>query len=634
MTTPSQTEPGTSPAPPGAVELPFQAEVQQVLALVINSLYTHKEVFLRELVSNASDALDKARFLSLTRKDVGEQVGEARIAIRVDDDKRTLTVEDNGVGMTREEAIQNLGTIARSGSLDFVKAYADAARSKEAGLKIIGQFGVGFYAAFMVASRVDVHTRSMLPGEEPVIWRSAGSGGFTVLPGERENPGTEIVLHLKEDEREYLRTARVREIIKKYSDFVQFPIYLDGELVNRSSAIWTLPKAQVTDEQHTEFFRRITGSDTQTPLLRVHTSVDAPVQFHALLYVPEKAPPDLFSKERRGLRLYAKRVLIMEDCDKLLPPYLRFLRGVVDSEDIPLNVSREMLQEDRNLLQIQQQLTKGVLRALGDLATSEPERYASFWAEFGRLLKEGVALDWKHKDELAGLCRFEARSSEPGKLISLQQYVAAMPADQKEIYYITGPNRRAVEEGPHLEALKKRGYDVLFFIDPVDEWLAQALVEFDKRKLKSAVHGDVDLGDEADEKAKVDVAGVVPLVKAALGAKVKDVRFSRRLTDSASCLVAEEGDPSANMQRIMKMLDAQAEESTRILELNPSHPIIRNLSALGTSDPKSERIQQWSELLFDQALLAEGIVKDPTDLVKRIQALFTEVTTAAVAKKD
>ena len=634
MTSPTQGEAPPNTAPAGAVELPFQAEVQQVLALVINSLYTHKEVFLRELISNASDALDKARFLSLTRKDVREQVGEARVTIRLDDDKRTLTIEDNGVGMTRDEVIQNLGTIARSGSLDFVKAYAEAAKSKEAGLKIIGQFGVGFYAAFMVATRVDVHTLSMLPAGEPVIWRSTGSGGFTVLPGDRATPGTEIVLHLKEEEREYLRTARVREIIKKYSDFVQFPIHLDDELVNRSSAIWALPKAQVTDEQHTEFFRRITGSDTQTPLLRVHTSVDAPVQFHALLYVPEKAPPDLFSKERRGLRLYAKRVLIVEACDKLTPPYLRFLRGVVDSEDIPLNVSREMLQEDRNLSQIEQQLTKNVLRALADLAKDQPERYAAFWTEFGRVLKEGLAIDWKHKEEIAILCRFEARSTEPGKMISLEQYIAAMPADQKEIYYITGSSRRAVEGGPHLEALKKRGFDVLFFTDPVDEWVAQSLHEFDKRRLKSAVHGDVDLGEETDEKAKEGVAGVLPLVKDALGAKVKDVRFSRRLTDSASCLVADEGDPSANMQRIMKMLDANAEESTRILELNPSHAIIKNLAALSARDPGSERFKQWSELLFDQALLAEGIVKDPTDLVKRIQTLLTEVTTAAVGTKE
>jgi molecular chaperone HtpG len=632
---PSQDETSARPAAPaGAVELPFQAEVQQVLALVINSLYTHKEVFLRELVSNASDALDKARFLSLTRKDVAEQVGEARITIRLDDDKRTLTVEDNGVGMTRDEVIQNLGTIARSGSLEFVKAYAEAAKNKEAGLKIIGQFGVGFYAAFMVASRVDVHTRSMQPGAEPVIWRSTGSGSFTVLPGDREAPGTEIVLHLKDEEREYLQTARVRAIIKKYSDFVQFPIYLDAELVNRSSAIWALPKSQVTDEQHTEFFRRITGSDTQTPLLRVHTSVDAPVQFHALLYVPEKAPLDMFSKERRGLRLYAKRVLIVEDCDKLIPPYLRFLRGVVDSEDVPLNVSREMLQEDRNLAQIQTQLTKSVLRALADFATSEPEKYETFFSEFGRVIKEGVALDWKHKDEIADLCRFESKKTAAGKRISLKQYIAAMPADQKDIYYISGPARRAVEEGPHLEALTKKGYDVLFFIDPVDEWVAQSLHEFDKKPLKSAVHGDVDLGDEGNDKAKEEVAGVLPLIKTALGAKVKDVRFSRRLTDSASCLVTEEGDPSANMQRILKMLDANAEESPRILELNPSHAIVKNLAALGTSNPQSGRVAEWSELLYDQALLAEGVVKDPMQLVKRIQSLLTEVTTAAVAKKS
>jgi molecular chaperone HtpG len=628
------------PVAQGAVELPFQAEVQQVLALVINSLYTHKEVFLRELVSNASDALDKARFVALTRKDVTEQVGEPRITIKLDDDARTITIEDNGIGMTREEVIQNLGTIARSGSLEFMKAYAEAAKSREAGLKIIGQFGVGFYAAFMVASRVDVRTRSMLPGSEPVVWRSVGTGSFTVLPGDREIPGTEVVLHLKEEEREYLKLWRVKDIIKKYSDFVQFPIHLNDELVNRSSAIWALPKSQVTEEQHTEFFRRITGFDAQTPLARVHMSVDAPVQFHALLYVPEKAPPDLFSKERRGLRLYAKRILIIEDCDKLVPPYLRFVRGVVDSEDLPLNVSREMLQEDKNLAQIQQQLTKSVLRTLKELAEapgehpkgSDSPKYLAFWAEFGRAMKEGIAIDWKHKDEIAALCRFESLKTEAGKLLSLQQYVDAMTADQKEIYYVTGSSRHAVEQGPHLEALKKRGYDVLLLTDPVDEWVVQSLHEFDKRKLKSAAHGEVEVGDEPDDKAKEEVASAITAVKGALGDKVKDVRFSRRLTDSASCLVAEEGDPGANMERIMKMFDAKTEESPRILELNPSHPIIKNLSALAASDPASERVKQWSELLYDQALLAEGVVRDPIELVKRIQSLLTEVSTQAVQK--
>jgi molecular chaperone HtpG len=628
----------TEPTPPvstdgGAVELPFQAEVQQVLALVINSLYTHKEVFLRELISNASDALDKARFLVLTKKDVLEPSGEAKIRIKLDADKRTLTIADDGIGMTREEVIKNLGTIARSGSAEFLKAYADAAKSRaDGGLRIIGQFGVGFYAAFMVASRVDVHTRSMLPGSEPVIWRSTGSGGFTVLPGEREQPGTEITLHLKEEEREYATGWRIKEITTKYSDFVQYPIEVDGEVVNRSAAIWTLPKSQVTDEQHTEFFRRITGFDQQTPLLRVHLSIDAPVQFHALLYAPEKAPLDLFSRERKGVRLYAKRVLIAEDCDKLTPPYLRFLRGIVDSEDVPLNVSREMLQEDKTLAQIQGQLVKNVLRALKELSESDKDKYGKLWAEFGRVLKEGLATDWKHKDELAELCRFESLKSEPGKLSSLREYVATMPDEQKEIYYLTGPSRAAIEQGPHLEAVKKRGFDVLLLVDPIDEWVVQSLTEFDKRKLKSIAHGEVDLGETTEGSSEPDVNLAVGAVKAALGDRVKDVRVSRRLTESASCLVAEEGDLGANMERILKMIEGKGKDAPRILELNPSHAIVKNLQALVAREPGSARVAQWADLLLDQALLAEGVVKDPVALVRRIQELLTEVSSAAVAK--
>jgi molecular chaperone HtpG len=621
----------------GAVELPFQAEVQRVLGLVINSLYTHKEVFLRELVSNASDALDKARFLALTRSDIQPQVGEARITIKLDEDARTLTIEDNGVGMTRDEVIQNLGTIARSGSLEFIKAYQEAAKSKEAGLRIIGQFGVGFYAVFMVASRVDVRTRSMLPNAEPIVWRSTGSGSFTVMPGDREIPGTEVVVHLKDEEREYSKSWRVKNIIQKYSDFVQFPIYLNDELVNRSSAIWALPRNQVTDEQHTEFFRRLTGFDAQTPLARVHMSVEAPVQFHALLYVPEKAPLDLFSKDRPGVRLYAKRVLIEEDCERLVPPYLRFLRGVVDSEDVPLNVSREMLQEDRNLHQIEQQIVRSVLKTLNELAASDSEKYARFWAEFGRVLKEGISLDWKHKDEIAALCRFSSLKSEAGKLVSLAQYVEAMAPDQKDIFYITGSSRRALEQGPHLEAFKKRGIDVLLLTDPIDEWVVQALLEFDKRKLKSAAHGEIDLGGEAaGEAAKPgESSAALEAVKKTLGGRVKDVRFSRRLTDSASCLVAPEGDPGANMERILRMMDARgAPESPRILELNPNHPIIKNLDRVASRSPSSESVAQWSELLYDQALLAEGVVKEPAELVQRIQRLLVQVSSQAVESAE
>ncbi len=629
------------PAPeaplPGAVEMPFQAEVQQVLGLVINSLYANKEVFLRELISNASDALDKARFLQLTQKDVTEQVGEAGISITLDEAARTLTIADNGVGMTRDEVVQNLGTIARSGSLEFLKLNAEALRKKDGGggVQLIGQFGVGFYAAFMVADRVDVRTRSMQAGAEPVVWRSTGTGSFTVGVGEREDPGTEIVLHLKQECLEFAKEWRIKDIIQKYSDFVQFPIHVGGELANRSKAVWALPKSQVDAEQHAEFYRHITGGDEgEKPLLTVHWSVDAPVQFNALLYVPEKAPSDLFERHRKGLRLYAKRVLIIEDCEKLTPAYLRFLRGVVDSEDLSLNVSREMLQEDKTLAQIEQQLTRQVLKSLKELAESEPEKYLVFWAEFGKVLKEGLTLDWKNKDALADLCRFESMKTEAGKLISLKEYVAAMPEAQKDIYYVTGMGRRAVEQSPHLEAFRKRGYDVLFFIDPIDEWVTRALFNYEKKNLKSVAHGDVDLGEDKTEEAKPeeDVGAAVAAVKKALGDRVKDVRVSKRLTDSASVLVAAEGDPGANFERIMRMMDKEGVTAKRILELNASHPIVKNLSALAAKNAEAPQLTQWAEMLFDQALLAEGVVEDPARLVKRLQDLLTEVSSAAVSK--
>jgi molecular chaperone HtpG len=622
--------PADEAPPPGAVELPFQAEVQQVLALVINSLYANKEVFLRELISNASDALDKARFLALTRKDVTVAAGDAGIRIKLDDDARTLTIADNGIGMTRDEVIQNLGTIARSGSLEFLKSHADSLNKKEGALQLIGQFGVGFYAAFMVASRVDVKTLSMLPGAEAVLWRSTGAGSFAVAPGDRKEPGTEIVLHLKDEYREFAKAWRVKDIIRKYSDFVQFPIHVNDEIANRSSAIWAMPKSQVTDEQHAEFYRHITGGhEGETPLLKIHSSVDAPVQFHALLYIPEKAPLDLFQRDQKGLRLYAKRVLIVEHCDKLTPAYLRFLRGVVDSEDLSLNVSREMLQEDKTLHQIEQQLVKQTLKALKELGETDEEKYSAFWKEFGKVLKEGISLDWKNKDAIADLCRFESMKGEAGKFTSLKQYVAAMPEDQKEIYYVTGMGRRAVEQSPHLEAFRKKGYDVLFFIDPIDEWVAKSLFDYDKKRLKSVAHGDIDLGEDKDKPAEEDVSSAVLAVKKALGERVKDVRISHRLTDSASVLVAQEGDPGANFERIMKMMDKEAPAAKRILELNASHPIVKNLSAMAKKDPESSKVSEFAELLFDQALLAEGVVEDPAKLVRRIQALLTEVSAAA-----
>ncbi|AKT44177.1 molecular chaperone HtpG [Chondromyces crocatus] len=636
---PAEAAAAATPEAP-AVELPFQAEVQQVLALVINSLYTNQEVFLRELISNASDALDKARFLALTRKDVTEQQGEPGITITLDETARTLTIDDNGVGMTRDEVVQNLGTIAKSGTLEFLKANAEAAKKKEDGsaLQLIGQFGVGFYAAFMVASRVDVHTRSMLPGAEPVLWRSSGAGTFSLSTGDREHPGTRIVLHLKEDAAEYTKPWRIKDIIRKYSDFVHFPIKLGDEIANRSKALWTLPKSQVTEEQHAELYHHVTsGFLGEKPLHHVHIAIDAPVQFYALLYIPEKAPPDMFQKDRQGIRLYAKRVLIMEDCDKLAPLYLRFLRGVVDSEDLSLNVSREILQENRTLSQIEQQITRQVLKSLKELAESDPEKYQAFWKEFGKVLKEGVTIDWKNKDQIAELCRFESLKTEAGKVISLRQYIEAMPEGQKEIYYITGLGRAAVERSPHLEAFRKRGYDVLFLTEPVDEWVVKSMDEFDKHRLKSVTHGDVDLGEEAEDEKKKDEAEAIEsalkAVKEALGDRVKEVRASRRLTDSASCLVSAEGDPGANFERILKMMDqapGALKESKRILELNPAHPIVKNLSKVAEREPSSERVKQWAELLHDQALLAEGVVEDPAKLVAKIQDLLTQVSSAAV----
>ena len=493
----------TQATPAQAVDLPFQAEVQQVLSLVINSLYANKEVFLRELVSNASDALDKARFLALTREDVTKAEGEAQIAIRLDEEARTLTIEDNGVGMTRDEAIQNLGTIARSGSLEFLEKYKEAAKSKEQALELIGQFGVGFYAAFMVASRIDVTTRSMLPGAEPVLWRSAGAGTFTVLPGEREQPGH------RDRPPPQGGGARVREDVAGQGHHPQVQRFRERPHPRRRRAgeplEGPLDAPQVAD--HRGAARRVLPpSDRQrdeTPLLRVHSSVDAPVQFHALLYVPESAPIDLFRKEMRGgIRLYAKRVLILEDCDKVLPVYLRFVRGVVDSEDLR-STSRARCSRRTRPFTRSSSSSPSRSSARSRISPSEnPERYATFWGEFGRVLKEGLTLDWKNKDAIAELCRFESMKSEAGKLVSLRQYVDAMPEAQKEIYYVTGLWRRAVEQSPHLEAFKKRGFDVLFLVDAIDEWVVQTLNEFDKKKLRSIVHGDIDLGDAPEKETR------------------------------------------------------------------------------------------------------------------------------------
>jgi len=618
----------TPSAEPAAAEThAFQAEVERVLTLVIDSLYANKEVFLRELISNASDALDKARFFALTNEDATKQEGEPRIEIKVDEDAHTLTIEDNGMGMTRDEVKSHLGTIAKSGTVELLEKLKSTGKDKDAALQLIGQFGVGFYSAFMVASRVDVETLSMTAGAAPVLWRSTGAGTYTVAPGERTTPGTRITLHLKDDQRDYLREWRLKDVIQKYSDYVGFPIMLDGERANRPVALWTEPRSKVTAEQHAEFFKHLTGGHMgDEPLVTVHLSIDAPVQFSALLYVPSKPPFDLFQKEQtRGLKLYTRKVLILEECERLVPIWLRFLRGVVDSEDLSLNVSREMLQESRALATIEQQIVKQVLRAMKELSESEPAKYAELWRIFGKVLKEGISTDWKNKDAIAELARFESMKSPEGSPTSLHAYVEAMPEEQKDIYFITGLGRRSVADSPHLEAFKKKGWDVLFFIDPIDEWIAQALPEFEKKKLVSVVHGDIDLG-EAEE----GPANAVAAVTSALQDRVKSVRFSKRLTSSPSCLVSDEGDPGANMERIMAMMDDRALSKKRILELNPTHPIVKNVAALFDKDPASPKLDVYAEWLYDHALLAEGVVEDPARLVKRLGELLTEASSRAL----
>jgi len=615
-------------------ELPFQTEVQQILHLMVHSLYTNREVFLRELIANASDALDKARYLALTDKALAERTGAPEIVISIDKDAKTLSIEDNGIGMTRAEAIENLGTIARSGTLDFLKRAQAKDGPKADAHTLIGQFGVGFYSSFIVASRVDVETRSATdPDAEPVLWRSSGSGSFTVTASDRTRPGTRVILHLNKDNEDLLSDWRIEQLIKKYSDFVSHPIKLGDKTVNQTSALWMRSKSEISEEQYEEFYRHVLGGfDDGKPASRMHLSSDAPIQYHALLFIPEKAPYDLLmDTPKKGIRLYAKRMFVMDGCEKLAPPYLRFLRGVVDSEDLSLNVSREVLQDDRTLEQIQKQITKQTLKTLEDLADKEPDKYRSFWQEFGRLLRLGASSDRANQGTIAKLLRYPSTRSDGDELVSLKTYVERMPEGQKAIYYLTGASLQVLRSSPHVEVFRRKGVEVLLMADPVDEWVVGSIDKFEDHPLQSVSHGDVDLsaiaGGEPGAAAKPETSDqlgrCVEAVQKALGSKVKQVRASQRLTESVSCLVSEEGSMSPTMERVMKMLDREVEEPQRILEINPEHPFVLNLARLVESNPDSDQIGTFSELLLDQALLAEGMVPDPAGLLKRMQQIMT-----------
>ncbi|MDA8389244.1 MAG: molecular chaperone HtpG [Gammaproteobacteria bacterium] len=615
----------------------FQTEVRQLLNLMIHSLYSEKEIFLRELISNASDAADKLRFEALKNDSLYE--GDSAISLRVDVDReaRTLTVSDNGIGMSRDEVIHNIGTIAHSGTKRFFERLTgDEARDA----RLIGQFGVGFYSAFMVADRVTLQTRRAgAPADEGVMWESTGEGEYTVENVHRPERGTIVTLHLREGEDEFLDAWRVRSIIHKYSDHIAWPILMrkeDGgdETVNKASALWARPRNEITELEYDEFYKQTTH-DYEAPLAHIHSRVEGKQEYIALLYVPRHAPFDLYDRERRyGIKLYVRRVFIMDDAEQLMPAYLRFVRGVIDAADLPLNVSREILQSSRDIDAIRAGATRRVLDLLAELADSETEKdkYQEFWGEFGTVLKEGVIEDQANRERLAKLMRWSSTRSDEPK-ISLAEYVARMAPGQNQIYYLTAESLGAARNSPHLEVFRSRGIEVLLLTDRIDEWVMTHLTEFDGKPLRSVAKGDLDLkgvGNEAGEAVTPPEAPEMKELTArmarALGERVKEVRVSTRLTDSPACLVAGEHDLGMHLERLLKAAGQKAPGTKPILEVNPHHPLIRRLAA----EAEGRRFEDWSQLLFDQALLAEGgTLEDGAGYVRRLNELLLALSPAS-----
>jgi len=632
------TETATTPA--GRETRGFQAEVKQLLHLMIHSLYSNREIFLRELVSNASDACDKLRFEALA--DAGLFENDADLAIRIDYDReaRTLTVADNGVGMSREEAVTNLGTIAKSGTREF---FSQLTGDQQKDAHLIGQFGVGFYSSFIVADRVTVLTRRAgRPAAEGVRWESDGSGEFTVEAVEKAGRGTEITLHLREGQEDLLEGTRLRGIIRRYSDHIVQPIRMpkeawkDGkaeksaetETVNQASALWARAKSDIKDEEYKEFYKHV-GHDFEDPLAWVHAKVEGRQEYTQLLYVPSRAPFDLWDRNaRHGVKLYVRRVFIMDDAEQLLPAYLRFVRGVVDSGDLPLNVSREILQESKDIEAIRAGCTKKVLGLLEGLAEGEKEKYAGFWKAFGRVLKEGVGEDFANKERVAGLLRFASTHADTAdETVSLADYASRMKEGQEAIYYVTAETFNAARNSPHLEVFRKKGIEVLLLSDRVDEWVVSHLTEFGGKPLESVARGGLDLGKledagekQAIERESAELKDLLERIKASLGERVKEVRVTHRLTESPACLVADEHDVSANLARLLKAAGQDAPASKPILEVNPGHPVIARLKG------EEAKFDDWASVLFDQALLAEGgQLDDPAAFVRRINGLMLDL---------
>ena len=620
-------------------KLVFQAEVKQLLHLMIHSLYSNKEIVIRELISNASDAADKLRFEALKDANLYEKDSELKIRLSFDKKKRTLTISDNGIGMSRDEVISNIGTIARSGTKEFLNNLTGD-QAKDANL--IGQFGVGFYSSFIIADKVTVITRRA-GTSEGIQWESQGEGEYTISEVEKDARGTDIILHLKKDEDEFLSDWTLKSIIKKYSDHITLPIVMkksewkDGEevptdedeTVNAASALWARNKNEIKEEEYNEFYKNL-SYDQEPPLTYSHNRIEGKQEYISLLYIPTKAPFDLFDRERHhGVKLYVKRIFIMEASEKLMPNYLRFIKGVIDSADLPLNVSREILQDSKEVEAIRAGSTKKVLDLLEDMSEKKPDDYKKFWKEFGVVMKEGHSEDFQNREKLSKLFRFNSTHEETdAQVVSLKDYVARMKDGQEAIYYITADSYEAAKHSPHLEIFKKKGIEVLLLSDRVDEWLLSTFNEFEGKKLQSIAKGDLDLGKLEDEKEKEekkkiekDAKSLVEKIQKALGDKVKEVKVTHRLTDSPACLVAGEHDLSGNLERLLKAAGQKTPDTKPILEINPTHKLIQKLE--NTSD--SARFNDFAEVIFDQALISEGgQLKDPVAFVKKINQFLVE----------
>jgi len=623
--------------------LGFQAEVKQLLQLMIHSLYSNKEIFLRELISNASDASDKLRFEGIEHPDWYGDDPDLKIKVSFDQAARTVTISDNGIGMSRDEAIANLGTIARSGTKEF---FSKLSGDQQKDAALIGQFGVGFYSAFIVADRITVETRRAgLPATDGVRWESDGSGEFTVESIDRPQRGTSITMHLREGEDDFLSTHKLKSIIRKYSDHISLPIQMNKEewdadkkeqvikdeleSINQSSALWARSKSEITQEQYDEFYKHL-SHDYENPLCYSLNRVEGRSEFTQLLYVPARAPFDLWDRNKRGgIKLYVKRVFIMDDAEQLMPMYLRFVTGVVDSTDLPLNVSREILQESRDVKIIRESSTKRVLSMLEDLANSDDdtkkEKYRTFWTQFGQVLKEGIGEDQPNQERILKLLRFASTHIDSAdQTVSLAEYISRMKEGQDKIYYVTGDTFNAAKNSPHLEIFRKKGVEVLLLTDRVDEWMLSFFTEFDGKQMTSVAKGGLDLGSLSDEKEKKEheeteknFKDLLDRMKAALEDKVKDVRVTFRLTDSPACLVSDENELSGNLLRMLKAAGQQAPDTKPILEINPEHPLLLKLKS------NDQHFDEWTQVLFDQALLAEGgQLNDPAAYVKRINQLL------------